>query len=149
MHPCYITLLYLLAHIVWLSFLWYKAITIVINFLILWFICWSTSLVHFKNGLEKLLGVSAGFFPLMRFLLYSLVSRCFLFFSSPLVWRNPFPIFSIIFLQAFWFFLELIVLFVPLSVFSYSSISGWYIFIYRILFLYPGCIVCIRVSNRL
>ena len=66
--------------------------------------------------------------PLMRFLLYSLVSsRVFFFvhlrfsfiffFSTPLVWWCPLPIFPSIckfpFLLAFWFFLDLVIQFLP------------------------------------
>ena len=61
-----------------------------INFLVLWSICLSSSIVHLKNGSEYLTRRTAqAFFPLMRFLLQSLVSwrfficlrYTFLFFS--------------------------------------------------------------------
>ena len=61
------------------SSLGYKALCITISFLVLWFICLSSSLVRFKNGSEYLKdGTALVFIPLMRFLLQSLVSRSFL-----------------------------------------------------------------------
>ena len=55
-----------------------KAICVVTSFLVLWSICWSSSLVHFKNGPDYLTrGTSHVFISLMRFLLCSLVSRIF------------------------------------------------------------------------
>ena len=58
----------------------YKALCMVISFLVLWFICLSSSLVHFKNGPEYLTGVGTAqvFIPFIRFLLFSLVSSSFL-----------------------------------------------------------------------
>ena len=56
-----------------------KALWIVIIFLVLWSICWSFSLVHFKNDREYLTkGIAQVCIPLERFLLQSLVSRNFL-----------------------------------------------------------------------
>ena len=40
-----------------MSPLGYKALFIVIGFLILWSICWSSSIVHFKNGPEYLMRI--------------------------------------------------------------------------------------------
>ena len=49
-----------------------KALCIVISFLVLWSICLSSFLVHFKNGLEYLMREPAQvFIPFIRFLLYS------------------------------------------------------------------------------
>ena len=56
-----------------------KALFMVISFLVLWLICLSSSLVHFKNGLEYLTrGTAQVFIPLIRFLLHSFVSSTFL-----------------------------------------------------------------------
>ena len=56
-----------------------SALCIVISFLVLWSICRSSSLVHFKNGPEYLImGTAHVFIPLKRFLLQSLVSKSFL-----------------------------------------------------------------------
>ena len=61
------------------SYLEYKALCIVMSFLGLWSICWSSSLVHFKNGPESLTRWTAQVFMLlMRFLLWSFISRSFL-----------------------------------------------------------------------
>ena len=69
-----------------------KALCIVMGFRVLWFICWSSSLVHFKNDTEYLTKRTAKLFiPLMRSLLYSLVSSSF--FVLP---RHSFFIFSFI-----------------------------------------------------
>ena len=55
-----------------------KALCIIISFLVLWSICWSSSLVHFKNGPEDHTRRTAQvFIPLMRFLPYSLASCSF------------------------------------------------------------------------
>ena len=60
-----------------------KALSIVINFFILWSICLRSFLVHFKNGLEYLTrGTAHVFIQLMRVLLQSLVSRTFLIFCD-------------------------------------------------------------------
>ena len=51
-----------------------KALCLVISFLVLWSLYWSSSLVHFKNSPEYLIkGTVQVFTPLMRFLLCSLV----------------------------------------------------------------------------
>ena len=56
-----------------------KALYIVMGFLVLWFICWSSSLFLFKNGPEYLtIGTVQVFIPLMRFLQCCLVSSSFL-----------------------------------------------------------------------
>ena len=56
-----------------------KALCMVISFLVLWSICLSSSLVHSKNTPEYLMRMTARvFIPLMRFLLFSLVSSSFL-----------------------------------------------------------------------
>ena len=53
---------------------------IVPNFLVLWFICLSSSLVHLRKGPEYLTsGTAQVFIPLIRFLLESFVSSNFLF----------------------------------------------------------------------
>ena len=55
------------------------ALCMVISFLILWSICLSSSLVNLRKGPEYLMrGTAQVFIPLIRFLLESLVSSCFL-----------------------------------------------------------------------
>ena len=55
------------------SYLECKTLCIVISFLVLWSICWSTSLVNFKYGPKYLRRKKAQvFIHLMKFLLYSL-----------------------------------------------------------------------------
>ena len=62
------------------------------NFLVLWSICLSYSLVHFKNGQEYFTtGTVQVYIPVMRFLLQSLVSRSFLILQ-----RHSFLMFSLI-----------------------------------------------------
>ena len=59
--------------------LWCKALCMVFSFLVLWSICWSSSLVQFKNGPKCLTRRTAQVFILfIRFLPYSLVSSSFL-----------------------------------------------------------------------
>ena len=96
---------------------------IVINFLEYWFIFFSSSLVHFKNGLKYLARrTSEVFIPLKIFLLQSLVSRKFFFVLQ----RYSLLIFSFLsvclmvssFLLAFWSFPNLVVLFLLLFHFS-------------------------------
>ena len=61
------------------SFLGCKALCIIITFLVLWCLCLSSSLVHFKNGPEYLMsGTALVFIPFISFLLYSLVLSSFL-----------------------------------------------------------------------
>ena len=56
-----------------------NALCMVISFLVLWSICLSSSLVHFRNGREYLTrGTAEVFIPLMRFLQESFVSSSFL-----------------------------------------------------------------------
>ena len=57
-----------------------KVLRIAMSFLFLWSICWSFSVVHFKNGPEYVTRGTAQALsiPLMRLLLYSLVSSSFL-----------------------------------------------------------------------
>ena len=117
-----------------------KALCIVIIFLIYWSISLSSSLVPFKNGSEYLSsGTVQVFMLLMRFLLYSLVSRSLfvcsihflnIFLSFLLVWLCLLQIFPSIcrfpFLQTFWLFPDLVVLFVLLSVFSIPSYGTFF-----------------------
>ena len=61
------------------SFLGYKALCLVMSFLILWSICWISTLVHFKNGTEYIRRDTCQvFIPLMTFLLCSLILNSFL-----------------------------------------------------------------------
>ena len=95
------------------------------SYLVIWSICWSSSLVHFKNSPKYLSrGTTQVLIPLIRFLLCSLVLSSililmsysfFFFFLSPQhVWWLPLPVFLSIcnfpFLWAFWFFLNRVVL---------------------------------------
>ena len=96
---------------------------------IVWSICWSSFLVHFKICPEYLMrGTTEGFFPLMIFLRWNLVSSSFLvllrysffsffFFSSLHVWWVLLPIFPrtyrFLFRRVFWFYPDLVVLFLP------------------------------------
>ena len=87
------------------------------SFLVLWFISWSSFLVHLRMAPEYFTrGTAQVFVSLMRFLLCGLVLSSFLvvlgylkknFLSSLLVWWCPLPILSSIrkfpFLRAFWF----------------------------------------------
>ena len=60
-----------------------QSMCIVINFLVLCFICQSSTFVYFKNGPEYMLRETTHvFIPLMIFLPQSLVLRCFLFFEG-------------------------------------------------------------------
>ena len=62
-----------------ISFLGFKNLGLVINFLVLWFICLSSPLLNFKNSPEYFSSRTAQvFIPLMRFLPQSLVSGSFL-----------------------------------------------------------------------
>ena len=100
-----------------------KILCILMNFLVLWSISWSSSLLYFKNGPEYLTrGTTKVFIPSMRFLLFSFVSSSFLvlltysfFFSFNSAYlimsaRSITIICRFPFLQAFWFFLGLVVL---------------------------------------
>ena len=56
-----------------------NALCMVISFLVLWFICLSSSLVHLRKGPENLTrGTAQVFIPSIRFLLESFVSSSFL-----------------------------------------------------------------------
>ena len=97
---------------------------------------------HFKNSPEYLTSWTAQvFIPLIRFLLYSFVSSCFLvllrysflfFLSSPPIWWCHLPIFPSIcwspFLRAFWFLLNLVVRFLLSCVISRFSLLASRIF---------------------
>ena len=62
-----------------MSFLGCKAYCIVMSFLVLWSICWSSSLVHFKNSLEYLTnGTAQEFIHLIRYFTCCLVSSSLL-----------------------------------------------------------------------
>ena len=91
-----------------------KVLCIFISFLVVRSICWSSSLVHLRNGPVYLPGRTAQvFIPLMRFLLNNCGSNSFLvllrysfFFSSLFVWSCPFTMFiSFLFPEHFDFFL--------------------------------------------
>ena len=136
-----------------------KALYIVISFLVLWSICWSYSFVDLKNGPEYLTrAIAQVFILLMRFLLRILLSsnflvllrNYFLFLISSLhIWWCPLPIFPSIckfpFLRAFWFFLDLVVLFsLSFIVFRFTW-SAWLIFLCQNPSLYLLCISLLLV----
>ena len=129
-----------------------KALCNVISFLVLWSICWSSSLVHFKNGPKNLTRgypsrlslwwyscYVVWFRVVFSFSLYPLLK---FFRSSLLVWW--YPIFQSIcrfpFLQASWFFLCLVVLFVPSCVVSGFTLLTWRIFLCKIPSLCFDCL---------
>ena len=136
-----------------------KTLFIVINFLVLWFICRSSFLVHLKNGPEYLRrGSAVMLIPLMRFLQQILVPRIFLAFLR---------YFLLIFFQrclydSFRFQYSKVDVIFPFSKlsdtflmwhllsFSYFSFSTWHyehgIFLCKIPFLYSGCIFLLFVS---
>ena len=133
-----------------------KALGIVISFL-LWSICWSSSLVHFKKVSDFLTrGTAQVFTLLIKFLLLSIVLRYSFFifaFISALFWWFPLSLLPNIckfsFLRAFWFFLHLALLFLPLFVFFcfsqrrhifYAKFHSYRTWLYFLVF-------CIRVSN--
>ena len=135
----------------------------VINFIVFWTICLCSSPVHFKNSAEYFTKRTAQvFITLIRFLRQNSVSRSsrsyerlffiFIFVSSACL-MCPLPVFpgtcNLPFLQAFWLFLYLVVLFLPLFVFSRFLLWAWYIFLCQISFLHPGFIslLCLSVSN--
>ena len=73
------------------SSLGYNALCTIISFLILWSICLSSSLVHFKKGPEYLTRDTAQvFIPLIRFRLDSFVSSSVLVLLRYLFWIFPF-----------------------------------------------------------
>ena len=123
-------------------------------FLVLWSICWSLPLAHFKNSPKYLTKETAQvFILLMRFLPHSLASSSFLvplshsflnFLSFPHVWWSPLPIFlstcKFPFLPGFWLFPNLVVLFSPSFVVFCFSLSAWHIFLCQILSLYPDSV---------
>ena len=123
----------------------------VMNFLDLWFICWTSPLSYFKNDPEYLTRVSA-----QVFLLYSLRSSSFLvlmkfafFISSPLLYWCPLPIFPNIckfpFTECSDIFLYLVVLFLPSFLVFRFSLLSWHIFLYQIPSLYLDCISSLPV----
>ena len=139
-----------------------KALCIDINFLVFWFICLRSSLIHFENGPEYLIsGNTKVFIPLMRFLLPSLISRCFLvylrktfliFLPSQFVWCFPLP--------TFLFYFAIFIIYKcsnslswlassVTSVICFFHFSSWssHMFLYQIPFLYPGYIFLLSVSE--
>ena len=134
------------------SLVW-KALCIVMSF-VLWSICGSSSLVYFKNGPECFTwGKNQVFIPLMRFLLCSLASSTFLvlprfsfliFHSSPLVWWCPLLIFlsicKFLFLQTFWFSLIFRHYRFPLFIMNLAHFS-------LLLFSMYILTACMKVSN--
>ena len=54
MLACPIPLSFLNIHCLYILFIGCKTLYIFINFLVIWFVCQSPFLVHFKNGTENL-----------------------------------------------------------------------------------------------
>ena len=100
-----------------------KVSCVLVSFQVLWSICWSNSLVHFKNSPEYLTRrqpfdeISAAKAWFREVFSYEILFLIFL--SSPLIFPSTckFP-----FLQTFWFFLNLIVLFLLSFVFFRSTL---------------------------
>ena len=127
-----------------------KAFYIVMSFVILWSICWSSIHVHFKNGSEYLTRRTAQLFiPLMKIPLCSLFLRSF--FRSLEVFFFNFSFISIYlkvsasnipkylyvsFSQGVLIFLDLRVHFLPYFVLLRFSLLAWDIFLCQILTLY-------------
>ena len=141
-----------------MSSLEFNALCMVISFLILWSICFSSSLVHFKKGPEYLTRSTAQvFIPLIRFPLQCFVSRSFL-----VLLRYFFFVFSFIstclmasaskvpkYLYVLYFSersnLYLAVSFRPSGVICHLSFLAWHIFLYQNPSLWPGCIFLLRI----
>ena len=148
-----------------MSFFGCNALCVIISFLVLWFICLSSSFVHFKKGPEYLLNsdipavyhfyeISAADFSFDKFSRSPEILFSFFSVSSRFVWRCPLPIFqstcNFLFLQAFWLFLDFFYSFHYLSIFNFS-LWGWHIFLCQIPFQCPGCIflLFVPVSNSI
>ena len=142
------------------SFLGCMAFCILLSFLVLWSVCWSSSFFHFKNDSGHLTRRKAQvFIPLMRILLQILVSRSFLvrqglffifhFISTCLMVSLPIfaSTYDFPFLRAFWHFLDLVVLIIQLFVLFRFSLLALHIFQCEIPFQYHDCIVYINNSN--
>ena len=94
-----------------------RSFCIVMGFLVLWSICLSSSLVHFKNGPEHLTIRRAwAFIPLIRFLQYSLVSLSFLI----LLRYSVFLIFPWIFTNYYYYYYYLLLLLLLLLLLFHS-----------------------------
>ena len=125
------------------------------SFIVRWFICWSFSVVYFKNGPEYLTRRTAHvFIHLMRFLQCSVVLRSFLvllvysflfffyFISACLIVSiSNIPKYLLLFfLWIFWFSIHFIVPFLlPFVVFGFSLLT-WHIFLCCIRSICPDCI---------
>ena len=136
----------------WDSNLGYKALCMTISFRVLLSICWSSSLVHFRNGPEYLtkgqprclsLWWDYGYIVSFR-IVYSFSWDTLLnFFHHLPFFDGPLPIFPSIwefsFLRACRS-LGLAVLFLPLCVVSRLSLLAWNVVLGRIPSLCPDCI---------
>ena len=137
-----------------------KAVCMVISFLVLRFICLSSSLVHFKNGPESLTRETVQvFIRLMKFLLCSLVLSCFprspeiLFcyfffhfhFFEGVRFQYSQVLVSYLFSKRFDFLIVLAVLFLPTYVVSHVSLLAWLIFLCQSPSLCPDYIFSLPV----
>ena len=147
-----------------------KDLCIVVTFLVFWSVCWGSSVVHFKNGPENVIkGDIQGVYPFNEILgLYSFnkipttelgfkkFSRSFktfflfvyLFFNHHFWIESNIPTTcKFLFLQAFWFFLDLIFLFLQSFVVFHSSLLARHIFLCQIQFPYPDYILLLFGSE--
>ena len=123
-----------------ISSLGYKALCIVIYFLIPWSICLSSSLAYFKNGPEYVTkGTAQVFICLMvlllqtcrfaKFFIYPSEGLFYYFYLiSACLWQ-PLPVFlnscNFPFFKAFWVFLDLVALLFTLFLFFIISIADF------------------------
>ena len=113
----------------------YKALCIVISFLVLRFICWNSSLVYFKNDPEYFKrGTAQMFILLMRFLLCSLV--------SPIIGTTIIPLIP----QPFQFSGKVKVFLYRFALFHFHSVINSNGKIYKI---YKRKSICISKSQRI
>ena len=112
------------------------------------------SLISYKGDCPGVYSFLWYFYCWIRFQeAFSFVRKIiFLFFlSSPFAWRCPIPVIpstcNFPFLQSFFFFVNLAVLFLPLFVFFHFSPWARHIFLIKILFLYPEWIFLLFLSE--
>ena len=129
-----------------MSFLGYKVFCIDMSFLVLWSICWSSSLVHIKNGPEYLtrgqprcLSLWWDFFYVVFFrIVFSFFWRIlFKFFFhlhlfDGIHFQNSRVFVGFLFSECSEFFLVLVILFLPSHVIFCSSLFEWHIFLFQI-----------------
>ena len=126
-----------------------KALCNVLSFLVLYLICWRSSLVHFKHGPEYLTkGTALVLIPLMRFLLYSLVSNSFLLLRYSFLIFFYLPFFDGVYFEYSKVLVSFLILFFSLWVFPklfLVLISFYFILIYFI--VYKHIYIYMRVDQ--